>query len=274
MGQNLGQQRLPLAFADVSVLGAAEGRAALVVRFQITGRLFDQRERQVVTGFVVISPVDQAVAAQDDADAARIGRDRLSKHQAQVEARSLPIDPDDRVAVNLAGKLPPIAAGSDGDDGVGVAVIDMPIGDEGVQRRVDRAGARIQVVDAMRVHGDHGVFDWRLDALDFRRVVDVLQLHQLVPVKRGEVFALAGAQVATRALDKHDVHIRARQRIDLRDFAGGVAAAGVGDALVGAEQVGAVDQPFYGVERVGAGLIPQVIDMAVLGWFEQVHTFS
>ena len=65
------------------------------------------------------------MAAQDDADAIGIGRDRLAQDQTQVEAGPLPIDPDDRVAVDFARELLTVAAGGDGDDGVGMGVIDM-----------------------------------------------------------------------------------------------------------------------------------------------------
>ena len=66
-----------------------------------------------------------------------IGGDGLLQDQTQVEARALPIDPNNRVAVDFARQLLTIAGCGDGDDGVGVGVIDMAERDEGVQRRID-----------------------------------------------------------------------------------------------------------------------------------------
>ena len=50
----------------------------------------------------------------------------------QIEAGTLPIDPYHVIPVNLFGECLAVAACGDGDDSVGMRVIDMIEGDEGV----------------------------------------------------------------------------------------------------------------------------------------------
>jgi hypothetical protein len=57
----------------------------------------------------------------------------------------------------------------------------------------------------------------------------------------------------------------AGQRVLLDDLGGGVAAAGVGDALVGTELVRAVDQAGDRIEFRGFGIVPEVGDVLIGG---------
>ena len=134
-----------------------------------------------------------------------------------------------------------------------------------MQRRVDRRRARVQVERAVEVALHHRVLDRGLRALFLRGAVDFLQRDELVLVERGEILALGGAQVAAGALDPEHLDRLAGERILLRQLGRGVAAAGVGDALVGAEQVGAVDQPADRIERGGVLVVPKIIDEGIGG---------
>ncbi len=51
-------------------------------------------------------------------------------------------------------------------------------------------------------------------------------------------------------------HIGARERVFLHQFGRGVAAALIGDAQVGPQQVGAVQQQAGLVQRAGKGVVP------------------
>jgi hypothetical protein len=84
-------------------------------------------------------------------------------------------------------------------------------------------------------------------------------------VEGGEVFAFAGAEIAAGAFDPEDLDGLAGERIFLGDFRGRVAAAGVGDALVAAEEVGAIDEAGDGIEGSGLGVVPEVVHVAVGG---------
>ena len=82
---------------------------------------------------------------------------------------------------------------ADGDDRVGVHVIDVAVVDETMQRRIDAGGARIEVEGAMVVEPDHVIFLVGAS-------VDRPQAMQLVHVKRCEAIQLDAADIAARAL--------------------------------------------------------------------------
>src|SRR5882757_683318 len=107
------------------------------------------------------------------------------------------------------------------------------------------------------------VFGRRLVALVGAGGVERLEVEQLQLVERREVLARAGVQVAAGALDPEDLGREAVERILLGDLRRRVAAAGVGDALVAAEQVRAVNKAANRIERGGAGVIPVEVDELV-----------
>jgi hypothetical protein len=75
-------------------------------------------------------------------------------------------------------------------------------------------------------------------------------------IEGGKAGALDAAQVAAGAFDPEHFDRFAGERVDLGDFGTGVAAGEVGDAQVGAEQVGAVAQEFGLIERRRQGWGP------------------
>ena len=117
--------------------------------------------------------------------------------------------------------------------------------DERVQGRVDGRRARIEVERAMVVHCDHVILGGRLEAFIPARGVSFLEVEQFPLAKRGEVFLRGRAEIAAGAFNPEHLDRFAGERVFLDQFGGGVAAAGVGDALVGAELVGPVDQPVH-----------------------------
>ena len=81
--------------------------------------------------------------AKHNADQAFMGGDRFLQNQPKVKSRPLPINPPHRIAVDFVGQLPTVAASGDGNDGVRVSMIDVVIGDKGMERRINRTGARV-----------------------------------------------------------------------------------------------------------------------------------
>jgi len=100
------------------VLLATEYPVAFVMRRDVARRPLDQVERQLVTGFIVIGPVDQPMPAQDETFRPRVRAADLFQLQSQVEAGALPRRPHDLVAVDLARKLLGARRGGNGDHGV------------------------------------------------------------------------------------------------------------------------------------------------------------
>jgi hypothetical protein len=113
------------------------------------------------------------------------------------------------------------------------------------------------------LHGDHVVLGGSLEAFVGARAVERLHREELLLVEGREVLARARAQVAAGALDPEHLGGLARERICLGDLRRRVAAAGVGDALVAAEQVRAVDEAGDRVERRGLGVVPGEVDVFI-----------
>ena len=254
------------------VLRAPEGGgvAALrgVLRLDVGGGLLDEVERERVAGLVVVVPRDEAVLAHHDGLDARVLLRDFLHGEAEFEARAHPRHVGHLAAEDFLGEFHAVGRGRDGDDRVRVHVVDVLAREEGVERRVDRGGARVEVEGRVRVHADHVVLGRGLQALVGARGVDLLQGDELVLVEGGEVLARAGAEIAAGALDPEHLGGRAGERVLLGELGRRVAAAGVGDALVAAEEVRAVDEAGDGIEGRRLGVVPAEIDefVGAHGW--------
>jgi hypothetical protein len=123
-------------------------------------------------------------------------------------------------------------------------MVNVREGQKAVQRGVNGGGDGVISEGGDGVHGDHLVF--KVDAL-----VGALERKELVLVEGGEAGALDAAEVAAGAFDPEDFNGLAGERVDFSNFGAGVAAGEVGEAQVGAEQVGAVAQELRLIEGGG-----------------------
>ena len=121
--------------------------------------------------------------------------------------------------------------------------------------RVDGGGDGVVAEGAERVHVDHLVFE--VDA-----AVGGFEGEELVEIEGGEAGALDAAEVAAASLHPEDLFGLAVEGVDLVELGAGVAAAEVGDAQIGAEQVGAIAQKLGTIEGCGDGFIPSVFEKA------------
>ena len=185
--------------------------------------------------------------------------------EAELEARAHPLHVGHLAGEDLLGQGFAVLGSGDRDDRVRVHVVDVLAREEAVQRGVDRRGARVEVEGGVVIHRDHVVLGLGLQALVGAGGVGLLETDELVLVEGGEVVAVAGAEVAAGTLDPEDDGVLAGQGILLDDLGRGVAAAGVRDALVGAELVRAIDQTADRIELRGFGIIPEVGDVLVVG---------
>ncbi|ENN85181.1 hypothetical protein RHSP_55853 [Rhizobium freirei PRF 81] len=131
-------------------------------------------------------------------------------------------------------------------------VIDMGERHEAVERRIDGRCARIQIEGAMRQEADHAI-------LVCNTLIDVLQAVELVLVERREAIELNGADIAAGALDPEYPNLFAGERIGFHDLGRGVAAAIVGDTLVGTEQIRPIKQLARLIEAGRICIIPTVL---------------
>ncbi len=185
-----------------------------------------------------VAPGEQAVAAEDDAVAAGIVLDRLAQHQRQLEAGPLPRHPDDLAAVFLVELFEPglaVGARRQGDGPVWMQMVDVIERQEGVQRRVDRGGDAVLAEREQRVEAHHLV-------LELLAAVARDQAFELVEIEHRKSRIPDRSEVAAAALHGHHPRRRAGHRIGQIELRAGVAAAEVGDAQIGAEQVRAVAQ--------------------------------
>ena len=102
----------------------------------------DDLERGFVAGLVVVVPRAHPVVTEQHARRLRAPGDQRLDQEPDVEARTLPRDVDHVVAVDLTAEALLVDGGGDRDHRVRVQMVDVPLRDEGVQRRVDRARAR------------------------------------------------------------------------------------------------------------------------------------
>jgi hypothetical protein len=203
------------------------------------------------------TPREEAVAAQDDAVAARMFLDRLAQHQRQLESRPLPRDPDHApavLAIEFLQLLLAIRARRQRDRPVGVQMIDVRERQERVQRRVNRSGHPVLAERAERVEADHLVLV-RLAA------VARDQRLELVEVQHGKPGGRDRAQVAAAALHRHHPLRLAGQRIGQLELRARIAAAEVRDAQVLAEQIRSIAQQLQrrALEPRRLAVVPQVL---------------
>ncbi len=229
LGQQAARHLAPLRLRQALDLLALEG-GLLAVALKPDGGLVDDAQRRVVAGPGVIGPGEEAVAAQHHADIFGMRLGHVAKLDAEVDAGALPGQVAHLAAEDLLGQALRVLRGGNGDDRVGMDVIDVGIGHVAMQAGVDRGRAGVEIVDAVvqRVH--HRVF--LIEAL-----VEPLQGFELVHVERGEAVELHRADVAAGALDPQDGDVAAGQRILHLHLCRGIAAAEIGDAQVGAEEI-------------------------------------
>jgi hypothetical protein len=108
----------------------------------------------------------------------------------------------------------------------------------------------------VEIHTNHFIFGRGFETVVRFCCVNRLKADEFVLIERGEIFAFGSAEITAGALDPEYFGLLASEGIGLHDFGGSVAATGVGDALVGSENVGAVDEAGYGIEFSGMGVVP------------------
>ncbi len=88
-----------------------------------------------------------------------------------------------------------------------------------MERGVDRRRTGIEIEGGVSACADHVVFSGRLESLVLARGVELLHRDELVLIERGEVFALARAEVAAGTLDPADLDGLAGERVFSTIFA-------------------------------------------------------
>ena len=116
----------------------------------------------------------------------------------------------------------------------------------------------------MAGHRYHLIFSGRFEPLVGAAEIELLHVEKLALVERGEVRALAGAQIAAGTFDPQHFDFFAGERISLHQLVGSVTTSGVGDALILAQKIGAINELLYLIERLGFGVIPKIVNVFVV----------
>ena len=199
---------------------------------QVCGRLTDDPQAPLFDLLAGRAPGGQPVTAEDRADDVRIGG-QLAHRPSQLPAGPLPRHPRHRPAPDLVDQLLAVGGAGQGDDAVGVQMVDVPMVDQSVHGGVDRRRGTARSVAAVGEQPDHLVLV--LDA-----AVDPVEADQPVTLEDREAVGRERAEVAAGALDVEQLHRVAAGRAGHGHLGRGVAAAVVGHGGVRAEPVAAV----------------------------------
>ena len=193
-GKDVAEQAAPLVVLERRDLQPAKRLLAPIASLDIRGGAVNDVQGGLVARLVVVVPRTHAVMAQNHTLRLRVLLDERLHPHADVEARPLPGDVEDVVAIDLPAEALLIHGSGHRDHRVGVKVIHVFMRHEGVERSVDGTGPRVQVEHAVAVHVVHVVLSRRLRAAWIR---EVERLHRPHPgrVERSKPIALRRPQV-------------------------------------------------------------------------------
>ena len=264
-GENGGEGRVALGLGKGLVFGAPECSGVpalgLVLGLDVFGSFFDEAEGAGVALLFIVMPRNEPVLAHHDGLQFGVFLGDLLHGQTELKAGAHPGNVGHRAPENLAGEFLTAPGGRDRNNRIGVHVIHVFSGKETVERGVDGGRPRIQVEGRVGVHTHHVVLGLGLQPLVGAGGVGTLEFDELVLVEGRKIFAGAGAQVASGAFDPEHLHGLTGERVFFLNLGGGISATRIGDALVAAEEVGAINETAHGVERSCLGIVPQVVDV-------------
>ena len=117
----------------------------------------DDLDGRLVGAALAVAPGEQAMLAEHDAARTGVVGDEAFQPQAELEAGAAPGQPADLAVPDGTGQRLARGRGGDRDHGIGMDVVDVGIGHQAVQRRVDAGGTRIIAESAVRIQADDGV---------------------------------------------------------------------------------------------------------------------
>ena len=125
-----------------------------------------------------------------------------------------------------------------------------------MQGRVDARCSTVEVEEAVKLQPNYFVFKSEAP-------ITVFQLVELFNIESGNAFSGERADVAAGAFHPYNLYFFTGKGVSFDGFAGGISATKIGDAKVGAQDVGAVEEEFDFVPAEGSGflLVPMVVDV-------------
>jgi hypothetical protein len=224
----------PLGVGGVEVAHPAGAGGGGAGGGEVLVRLAHRLDGAPVAVVAVVAPAEQTVVGQHHA----LGVGEPADHLGQLEAGHHPVDVGVALAQDLGHHPSAVGVVGEGADGVGVHVVDVGPGHEGVQEGLDRRAGRGGVDQGPGHVGHHLVVGHLLDRG---------QRRELRQPQGGVVARHRRAHVGTRAL--HPQHLLlAPEVVDERALGRGVATTVEHEAGIGPDAPGALHQ---GGERRG-----------------------
>ncbi len=255
--QNRHRQRIAIRRGRDACAAERRPAGAIRVRLHELTHLIDGPDAADVALLLRLTPREQPVTSEDDPVASRVLLDRTTQHQRQLESGPLPGHPRDLSPVRLielVELLFAVGAGRQRNRPIRMQVIDVRKRQKRVQRRVDRRGNPVLAERAQRVEPHHLVLV-RFAAIARDQIV------QLVHVEHGETGRADRSEIAAAPFHGHHAARLARQGVRQIELGARVAAAKVGDAQVGAEQVRSIPQQLQrcGLEGGALTIVPEIL---------------
>ena len=235
--------------AELLELAAAEPERAPRCFLDRSRGARDEFDRVPVALLGRLAPRDEPVSFQEHRARRWIRVEEVGDPPRHVEPRTLIVEPHGLGPEGRLGELEPAGRRREGDDRVGVRMVDVLRRHERVQQGLDRGARLVGAERAMAEVVDHG------------RVAHLLtraQRQNLVQPEGREARGRDRRQIGTGALDPQDARLPAGV-VDDDALGGGVAAALVRHRAVLAEQVRAQNELAQGVEP-GRRLVAPAID--------------
>ena len=181
----------------------------------------------------------------------RIGVDRVAQAQTQVEAGPLPRQPSEFAAEDFARESFAVARRRDRDDRIGMDMIDVRERQERMKRSIDAGGARAAGKGAIVEVRNELIFVLAAAKAPF-------QCDEFVLIQLREAGQIHRAQIVAGSFHPQNRHALVVERIDVAKFCRGVAAAEIGHAEIGAQQMRAIQKQLGFRERFRVGIVPSV----------------
>ncbi len=195
----------------------------------------DQIEGQRLALVAAVGPTDHPVALEHRTTGVRRPTLEVTQGEPELEARSFPRQPTDFRAVALGDERLAAFGGGEGDHRIRVEVVDVVLGDEGVQRGVDRRYGATMTEAAVLVVADDVV------------LVNPGRVHRFegahpIEIEEGQSGDGHRSEVAAGPFDCEDARWRSRDRVGEGQLGRRIATGEVGHPLVGTQVVGPSQQ--------------------------------
>ena len=118
-GEQLDQDLRARVLTKRFIFWTTKGLITFVTLLDVTGSLFDESQGQLITGLIIVGPVDQAMLSHHQAFEVGILLQLFLHHKPKIKPGALPGDPAHLLLEDLLREALLVLAGGNGDHGDG-----------------------------------------------------------------------------------------------------------------------------------------------------------